>query len=57
MYGLPKTMRVVPVTPVCILSIPSIGFVDVFVCWKLAPYLRVGELDHRCLLSLCCLFV
>ena len=35
------------------LSVPSIGFVDVFVYWKLSPHLRVLELDHRCLLSLC----
>ena len=39
------------------LSVPSIGFVDVFICWKLSPHLRVLELDHRCLLSLCCFFM
>ena len=39
------------------LSIPSIGFVYVFVYRKLSLHLRVGELDHRCLLSLCCFFV
>ena len=37
------------------LDAPSIGFV--FVCRKLSPHLRVRELDHRCLLSLCCFFV
>ena len=36
------------------LSVSSLGCVDVFVCWKLSPYLRVCELDHRCLLSLGC---
>ena len=25
------------------LSIPSIGFLYVFVCWKLSPHLRVGS--------------
>ena len=34
MYGLPKSMCVVPV-------IPSICFVCVFVCWKLSPHLGV----------------
>ena len=38
------------------LSVPSICFVCVFVCRKLSPHLRVRELDHRCLLSLCCFF-
>ena len=38
------------------LSVPSICFVCVFVCRKLFPHLRVWELDHRCLLSLCCFF-
>ena len=32
-------------------------FVCVFVCRKLFPHLGVWELDHRCLLSLCCFFV
>ena len=35
------------------LSIPSIGFVYVFACRKLSPHLRVGEMDHMCMLSLC----
>ena len=39
------------------LSVPSIGFVYVLVCRKLSPHLRVRELDHRCLLTLCCFFV
>ena len=39
------------------LSVPSIGFVYVFVCRKLSPHLGVCELDHRCLLSLCSFFV
>ena len=39
------------------LSVPSIGFVYVFVYRKLSPHLGVWELDHRCLLSLCCFFV
>ena len=39
------------------LSVPSICLVYVFVCRKLSPYLRVLELDHRCLLSLCYFFV
>ena len=38
------------------LSVPSIGFVYVFVCLKLSPHLRVCELEHRCLLSLCYFF-
>ena len=38
------------------LSVPSICFVCVFVCQKLSPQLRVYELDHRYLLSLCCFF-
>ena len=29
------------------------SFVYVFVCHKLSPHLRVYELDHMCLLSLC----
>ena len=39
------------------LTVPSIGFVCVFVCRKLSPHLRVCGLDYRCLLSLCCFFV
>ena len=39
------------------LSVPAKGFVHIFVCQKLCPHLRVGELDHMCLLSLCCFFV
>ena len=39
------------------LDAPSICFVCVFVCRKLSPHLGVLELDHRCLLSLCCFFV
>ena len=31
-------------------------FVCVFVCRKLSPHLTVCELNHRCLLSLCCFF-
>ena len=46
---------------VCNLSVrldaPSICFVCIFVCRKLSPRLRVWELDHRCLLSLCCFFM
>ena len=38
------------------LSVPSICYVCVFVCRKLSPHLRVSELDHRCLFSLCCFF-
>ena len=52
MYGLPKNVRIVSVIPGGILSVPSIGYV--FVCRRLSPHLRVSELDHRCLLSLCC---
>ena len=36
-----KNVCVVPVIPVCILSVPSISFVYVFVCRKLPPHLRV----------------
>ena len=32
-------------------------FVCVFVCRKLSPHLGIWELDHRCLLFLCCFFV
>ena len=39
------------------LDAPSICFVCVFVCRKLSPHLGVLELDHKCLLSLCCFFV
>ena len=39
MYGLPKNVRVVP--PSVHLSVPSIGFVYVFVCRKLSPHLGV----------------
>ena len=39
------------------LDAPSICFVCVFVCRKLSPHLGVGEMDHRCLLFLCCFFV
>ena len=39
------------------LGVPSIGFLCVFVCQKLSPHLKVGELDHMCLLSLCCFCV
>ena len=28
------------------LSVPSIGFIYVFVCRKLSPHLRVWEMDH-----------
>ena len=38
------------------LSVPSICFVCVFVCWKLSPHLRVCQLDHMCWLSLSCFF-
>ena len=38
------------------LRVSSICFVCVFVCRKLSPHLTVWELDHRCLLSLCCVF-
>ena len=38
------------------LSAPSICFVCVFVCRKLSPHLGVGDLDHRCLRSLCYFF-
>ena len=37
MYGLPKSVCVVPVIP----SAPSICFVCVFVCRKLSPHLGV----------------
>ena len=33
------------------LSVPSIGFVYVFVCRKLSPHIRVSELDDRFFLS------
>ena len=39
------------------LSVRYIGFVYVFVCRRPSPHLRVRQLDHRCLLLLCCLFV
>ena len=39
------------------LDAPSICFVCVFVCRKLPPEVGVRELDHRCLLFLCCFFV
>ena len=39
------------------LDVPSICFACVLICRKLYPHLRVFELDHRCLLSLCCFFV
>ena len=32
-------------------------FVCVFVCRKLSPHFWVWEMDHMCLLSLCCFFV
>ena len=40
----------------CDPSVLSIWFACVFVCLKLYPHLRVCELDHRCLLSLCYFF-
>ena len=43
--------------PSVYLSVPNIGFVYVCVCRKLSPHLRVLELDHRCLLYLCCFIV
>ena len=56
MYGLQQNVRVAPVIPVFIyVFIPFVLFVF-FVCRKLSPHLRVWELDHRCLLSLCCVF-
>ena len=41
MYGLPKSVCVVPVIPNECLSAPSICFVCVFVCRKLSPHLGV----------------
>ena len=41
MYGLPKSVCVVPCDPNERLSAPSIGFVCVFVCRKLSPHLGV----------------
>ena len=41
MYGLPKSVCVVPVIPNERLSAPSICFVCVFVCRKLSPHLGV----------------
>ena len=41
MYGLPKSVCVVPVIPNERLSTPSICFVCVFVCRKLSPHLGV----------------
>ena len=41
MYGLPKSVCVVPVISNKPLSAPSIGFVCVFVCRKLSPHLGV----------------
>ena len=41
MYGLPKSVCVVPVIPMSRLSAPSIGFVCVFVWPKLSPHLSV----------------
>ena len=53
MYGIPKSVCVVPVIPVCVwMSLPYV--LIVFLCRKLSPHLRVLELDHGCLLSLCC---
>ena len=40
MYGLPKNVRGA-CYPSVYLSVPSIGFVYVFVCRKLSPHLRV----------------
>ena len=48
MYGLPKGVCCA-CDPSVHLDVPSIGFV----CRKLSPYLRVWELDHRCLFSPC----
>ena len=39
------------------LDAPSICFLCDFVCRKLSPHLGVWELDHRCLIFLCCFFV
>ena len=52
-----QRMCVFACDPSKLLGAPSICFVCVFVCRKLSPHLGVGELDHRCLLSLCCFFV
>ena len=41
MYGLPKSVCVVPVIPMSVLSAPSIYFVCVLVCQKLSPHLGV----------------
>ena len=41
MYGLPKSVCVVPAIPNERLSAPSICFVSVFVCRKLSPHLGV----------------
>ena len=38
-------------------DVPSICFVCVFVCRNLSPHLGASELDHRCLLFLCCFFL
>ena len=38
------------------LSVPSKGFVYVFVCRKLSSHLSVRELDHMCFPSLCYFF-
>ena len=52
-----QSMCVVCCDPSVLLSVPSIDFVYVLVCQKLSPHLRVRELDHRRLLSLCWFFV
>ena len=41
MYGLPKSVCVVPVIPMSVLSAPSLCFVCVFVYRKLSPHLGV----------------
>ena len=41
MYGLPKSVCVVPVIPMRRLSAPSICLVLFFVCRKLSPHLGV----------------
>ena len=56
MYGLPKNVCC-SCDPSERLDAPSICFDCVFVCRTLSPYLGVCELDHRCLLFLCCFFV
>ena len=54
MYGLPNECACCACDPSVHLSVPSIGFVCVFVCQRLSPHLRVWEQVFALLMLFLC---